>query len=156
MGAYKTKLGHTHLKVSDLDRSIAFYTRFLSLKLVEVVSNQYAFLTDSDFHHEIALNNVGAEAPRPPHYSTGLFHVAFEVPDKSSFARAYQMLVDAGVRVAAVDHLISWAMYFDDPDGNGLEIYCDTRQDPEGAQLWQGRNRPLTPEKILAARLDQG
>ncbi len=119
---YKTKLGHAHLKVRDLDRAIDFYTRFLGLRLVERVGNAYAFLTGGDVHHEIALQNVGTNAPEPPAHGTGLYHVAFEVPDRTSFARTYQALVDAGVPVATVDHLISWAMYFDDPDGNGLEI----------------------------------
>jgi len=148
--SYKTKIGHAHIKVRDLDRSIQFYTKFFSLKFVERVGDHYAFLTDSDFHHEIALQRVGPDAPQPPTEGTGLYHVAFEVPDQRSFALAYQALTQAGVRVGPVDHLISWAMYFDDPDGNGLEIYWDTRNQPGGQQLWRGQNIPLSPEKILA------
>jgi catechol 2,3-dioxygenase len=148
---YPTKIGHTHLKVRDLDRAIAFYTRFFDLKLVERVDDHYAFLTGGGFHHEIALQNVGPHAPPPPSHGTGLYHVAFEVPDRRSFALAYRALVEAGVPVATVDHLISWAMYFDDPDGNGLEIYWDTRTEPGGQKLWRGRNVPLPEEKILAA-----
>ena len=146
-----TKIGHAHLKVRDLDRAIAFYTRFFDLKLVERVDDHYAFLTGGSFHHEIALQNVGPHAPPPPSHGTGLYHVAFEVPDRRSFALAYRALVEAGVPVATVDHLISWAMYFDDPDGNGLEIYWDTRTEPGGQKLWRGRNVPLPEEKILAA-----
>ena len=59
--------------------------------------------------------------------------------------------IEAGISVVAVDHYISWAMYFDDPDGNGLEIYCDTRTQPGGRQLWHGDNAPLENETILAA-----
>lgn len=148
---YQTSIGHAHLKVRDLDRSVAFYTRFLNLRETERVGNQYAFLTGGALHHEIALQHVGAAAPSPPERGTGLYHVAFEVPSAREFAAAYQALTGAGVPVAPVDHLISWAMYFDDPDGNGLEIYWDTRDRPEGATLWRGVNRPLEPEMILAA-----
>ena len=148
---YQTKVGHAHLKVRNLTRSLEFYTQFFSLNLVEQVGNHYAFLSGSNFHHEIALQQVGEEALEPPAHGTGLYHIAFEVPDKRSFALAYKSLIEAEVRVAPVDHLISWAMYFDDPDGNGLEIYCDTRHDPDGQPLWHGRNVPLSPEKILDA-----
>ena len=144
-----TKLGHAHLKVRDLDRAVAFYTRFFNLKLVERVGSDYAFLTGSDFHHELALNTVGVRAGQPSPHAVGLYHIAFEAPDKKAFAQAFKSLVEGGVAVAPVDHLISWAMYFDDPDGNGLEIYCDTRAERRVA-LWQGRNEALTPERILA------
>lgn len=147
---YQTKIGHAHLKVRDLERAIAFYTRFFNLRLTERVGNQYAFLSGGDFHHEIALQNVGPDAPAPLPRSTGLYHVAFEVPDKRSLALAYQRLLEAGIPVATVDHLISWALYFSDPDGNGLEIYWDTRSESFGDTLWCGRNKPLPREKLLA------
>jgi catechol 2,3-dioxygenase len=148
---YSTKIGHAHLKVRDLQRSVDFYTRFLGLYVTEQVDNAYVFLTGGAFHHEIALQNVGSNAPHPPAHGTGLYHVAFEVPDKRSFAAAYRTLIAAGVSLATVDHYISWAMYFDDPDGNGLEIYWDTRDEPGGRQLWRGENAPLPEEPILAA-----
>ena len=149
--AYKTKIGHAHLKVRDLQHSIDFYSRFLGLNLTEVVGNHYAFLTAGTYHHEIALQNVASDAPLPPANGTGLYHVAFEVPDKRSFALAYRAPYEAEIPVVAVDHYISWAMYFDDPDSNGLEIYCDTRTLPGGRQLWYGDNAPLEDETILAA-----
>ena len=150
MGAmHQTKIGHAHLKVRDLDRSIEFYTRFFNLKLVERVGDLYAFLSGGGFHHEIALQSVGPNAPQPFPNGTGLYHVAFEAPDRRSFAQAYKTLAEADVPVATVDHLISWAMYFDDPDGNGLEIYWDTRNEPGGEKLWRGQNAPLPPEKIM-------
>ncbi len=151
----QTKLGHAHLKVRDLDRSIAFYTKFFNLHLVERVGDQYAFLTDSEMHHELALNAIGNNAPRPPAHATGLFHIAFEVPDKKSFAQAYKSLVDTGVAVGPVDHLISWALYFDDPDGNGLEIYYDTRAERK-VMFWRGINEALTAEMILSRLKDEG
>jgi catechol 2,3-dioxygenase len=147
----QTKIGHAHLKVRDLDRAIAFYTQFLGLQEVERVGNHYAFLTAGAMHHEIALQNVGPQAPIPAAHSTGLYHIAFEVPDKAVLAEAYAALVEAGVAVAPVDHLISWAIYFTDPDGNGLELYCDTRTDPDGATIWRGRNLPLTDAQLRSA-----
>lgn len=148
---YHTKLGHAHLKVRDLVRSVAFYTRFLELHVTEQVGNHYVFLTGGSVHHEIALQRVGEGALSPPAHATGLYHVAFEVPDKRSFALAYTALIEAGISVAAVDHYISWAMYFDDPDGNGLEIYWDTRHEPTGRALWAGENAPLDEATIASA-----
>ena len=148
---YKTKLGHAHIKVRDLDRAIDFYSRFLGMQLTERVGSDYAFLTASGYHHELALQNVGPGAATPPEPSIGLYHIAFEVPDRLSFARAYKSLVDAGVRVGTVDHLISWAIYLHDPDGNGIEIYWDTRNEPGGRVLWRGENVPLPADKILQA-----
>lgn len=146
---YTTKLGHVHLKVRDLNRAVDFYTRFLGLNLTEIVDGHYAFLTANGVHHEIALQKVDDNAAQPGRYDVGLYHVAFEVPDKRAFAEAYELLTKAGVQVGPVDHLISWAMYFKDPDGNGIEIYCDTRTEIDGAVLWHGINTALTPEKIL-------
>lgn len=143
-------LGHVHLKVHDLDRAVAFYTQVFGLQLVERMGNHYAFLSAGHHHHDIALQNVGANAPAPPPHATGLYHVAFEVPSRSAFADAYRTLIAAGVDVATVDHLISWALYFYDPDGNGLEIYWDTRGQPGGNTLWRGRNLPLREEVILS------
>jgi catechol 2,3-dioxygenase len=151
MAAYETIISHAHIKVRDLDRSIAFYTRFFQLHLVERVEDLYAFLTGSHVHHELALQQVGPDAPQASAASVGLYHIAFEVPDSRTFALAYHDLRAAGVEVATVDHLISWAMYFDDPDGNGLEIFWDTRDQPGGAQLWHGINVPLPEAKIMAA-----
>ncbi|GAC1350279.1 MAG: VOC family protein [Ktedonobacteraceae bacterium] len=148
---YTTEIGHAHLKVRNLERSIDFYTRFLNLHETERVDNAYAFLTAGTFHHDIALQRVEPDAPQPPLHATGLYHVAFEVPDRRSFAEAYRTLTEAGVPVATVDHFISWAMYFDDPDGNGLEIYCDSRHMPAGRQLWHGQNASLDEAPILAA-----
>ena len=146
------KLGHAHLKVSDLDRAVAFYERFLRLHVVERVDERFVFMTTGALHHEVALQRVAIDAPTPPPSATGLYHIAFEVPSRRAFAEAYAALADAGIAVATVDHRISWALYFDDPDGNGLEIYWDTRGEPEGAPLWRGENREL-PEDVIRAAL---
>lgn len=147
---YTPRIGHAHLKVRNLDRAVSFYTTLLHMREQERIGDAYVFLTGSDLHHEIALQNVGPTAPAPPAAGTGLYHVAFEVASKRAFAEAYLALLDSGIDVATVDHYISWAMYFDDPDGNGLEIYCDTRREPGGRELWHGDNRPLSAEEIRA------
>lgn len=151
MPSYTTKIGHAHLKVRDIDRAVAFYTQFFDLKITERVGS-FAFLSGGEFHHELALQGLGNSAPLPHPQGVGLYHLAFEVPDKAAFAQAYRALKDAGVRVGAVEHYgISWAMYFNDPDGNGLEIYVDTRGDYADATLWHGDNRYLSDETIFAA-----
>jgi catechol 2,3-dioxygenase len=83
-------------------------------------------------------------------------YFAFEVPDRSSLALAYQTLRDAEISVALVGHLISWALYFSDPDGNGLELFWGTRQEPGGRALWRGENIPLAEETLLAALPEGG
>lgn len=148
MRTYRASLGHAHLKVRDLDRAVSFYTRYLKMTLTERVGGQFAFLSSGPAHHELALQALGSGAPPPPRFAVGLYHLAFEVCDHESFAAAYHELDDAGVPVAAVDHGISWAMYFADPDGNGLEIYWDTRREGAGVERWNGRSEPLTSERI--------
>jgi catechol 2,3-dioxygenase len=151
MSPYTARIGHAHLKVRDLARAVEFYTRFLGLRITERIDGQFAFLSGGDLHHELALQALGRQAPSPPQHSVGLYHVAFEVPDRRAFAEAFSALASADVRVTTVDHGISWAMYFSDPDGNGVEIYWDTRREPHGNESWAGRNEALGAERILAA-----
>ena len=144
-----TRLGHVHLKVRDLDRAEAFYRRFLGLHRTERIGDALVFLSGGDPHHEVALQQVGPEAPPAVRQGVGLYHSAFEVPDRRTLGRAYRALTEAGVPVHPVDHRISWALYFSDPDGNGLEIYWDTRGEPGGTPRWAGASRPLTPAQLL-------
>lgn len=147
---YQTRIGHVKLRVTDLDRAVDFYSRFLNLRLVERVDDvHHAFLSGSASHHEIALESITPESPRTPSNATGVQHVAFEVPGKKSFARAYKALTEAGVHTRAVDNAISWSIYFEDPDGNALEIYWDTRHEPQGRKLWNGYRQPLDEQRIL-------
>ncbi|MDX1615333.1 MAG: VOC family protein [Candidatus Promineifilaceae bacterium] len=146
---FQAKIGHAHLKVRDLERAVEFYERALNLRVNDRWGEQYVFLTGTEMHHEIALQRVGAHAPQPPAGAIGLFHVAFEVPSRSAFAAALRHLRGEGIEVAVVDHVgISWAMYFNDPDNNGLEIYWDTRKGDLSAR-WTG-NRPLPDVEIFA------
>jgi len=79
------------------------------------------------------------DAPAPDPKGVGLFHLAFDVPSKRAFAQAYAKLSRDGVETAPVDHRIGWGLYFNDPDGNGLEIYCDTRKERDGEPCGAGR-----------------
>ncbi len=143
------KLGHVHIKVRNLEDSLEFYRGLFDLELTEGVGDRFAFLTGNEMHHTLALQALGGDAADAPPGSVGLFHIAFEAPSKTDFAQRYKQLQELGIEPYTIDHIISWAMYFDDPDGNGLEIYVDTRGDKEGAKSWKGHNRPLTEKQIL-------
>jgi len=145
------RLGHVRLNVRDLEPAIDFYTRFVQLRLVERAGTDYAFLSTGRFHHVLALHRVGPNAPPAPPGAAGVDHVAFEVPDRRSFARAFKALTGAGIQVTTVNNAISWSIYCRDPDGNGVEIYWDTRDQPGGQKLWRGVRRPLERERILGA-----
>lgn len=145
---YQTRISHVHLKVRDLERAVSFYTTFFDLRVVELVGHHYAFLSGSSVHHELALQLVEPRSPQPHPCATGLHHLAFEVPDTTALAQAYGTLTAAGVAVALVNHLISWSLYFNDPDGNSLEIFWATRRQPGGDSLWGGRNLPLPTQDL--------
>lgn len=146
---YRPTIGHAHLYVRELARSVSFYTTYLKLQVTETVGDRSAFLSSGGAHHELALTALGANAAAPQSAMVGLFHLAFDVPDKRAFAEAFRALSAGGVSVSPVDHQIGWGMYFKDPDGNMLEIYCDTRQEPDGEPQWRGVNRELTSSRIL-------
>jgi catechol 2,3-dioxygenase len=142
-------VGHVHLKVSDLKRSVKFYTEVLGFRVTERVAN-FVFLTLSNRHHDLALQEVGRQAPHPMPNAIGLFHFAFELPNLHALAEAYVRLHEAGVRITgAVDYGISKTIYFSDPDGNGIELYVDTRHE---RSKWGGISQPLDIEALLALR----
>lgn len=126
----ETRIGHVHLKVADLDRSIAFYRDVMGFDVVQRYGKQAAFLSAGGYHHHIGLNTWQSRGGQPPAPgATGLFHVAFLYPDRPSLARALKQVVEAGVTIdGAADHGVSEAIYFRDPDGNGIEIYRDRRE----------------------------
>ena len=142
-------LGHVHLKVTDVDDAVAFYTDVLGLDVTERV-DRYAFLSFGEHHHDLALQGIGAAEtddgvpaePRGPR--VGLFHSAWEVDSPADLRETAERLGERGVAVSPVDNGISKALYFDDPDGNGVEVYLDTREERDIEQ-WNGRNERFDP-----------
>jgi len=134
-------LGHVHVIVSDLDRAISFYTDLLGLSVTEQQAN-YAFLSFGDHHHDLALQ-ARPEASSPPPNSRGLYHVAFELDTPAALQAYYESLQEREIEAQPVDHGISKSLYFDDPDGNGVELYIDTRDD--NGEQWNGENTQFDP-----------
>src|ERR687893_518762 len=123
----ETRIGHVHLKVADLDRAVAFYRDALGFEVVARYGSQAAFLSAGGYHHHIGLNTWESRGGSPPPPgTTGLYHFAIRFPDRPSLARAVKRLIAHGVAIGgASDHGVSEAIYLDDPDGNGLELYAD-------------------------------
>jgi len=152
----QTRVGHVHLRVADLDRAVAFYRDVMGFELQQQFADQAAFLSAGGYHHHLGLNTLGSRGgtPPPPGH-TGLFHTAFLYPDRAALAVALQRVIDAGVQITgSVDHGVSEAVYFDDPDGNGVEIYRDRAEadwprDAEGNL--QMVNAGLDLDDLLAA-----
>jgi catechol 2,3-dioxygenase len=127
------RIGHVHLKVADLDRALAFYCGVLGFGLQQRLGNQAAFVSAGDYHHHIGLNTwESAGGSPPPMRSTGLYHLAILYPARPALADALRRLIAAGVPLTgASDHGVSQALYLNDPDGNGVELYWD-----RPAEIW--------------------
>jgi catechol 2,3-dioxygenase len=138
-------VGHVHLKVRELDRAVAFYRSVLGLEVAER-EGEYAFLSWGERHHDVALQAVGDDAPGPGP-GVGLYHVAFEVATPAALAAVYERLRERDAAVTPVDHGISKALYVDDPDGNGVEVYLDTR-DSTGRTEWGGHTERFDPAEL--------
>ncbi len=120
-------MGHVHLKVADLERAIGFYRDVLGFELMQRMGEEAAFLSAGGYHHHIALNTwESLDGPPPPGGSTGLYHHAIVYPSRPALADALRRLIAAGIRLeGASDHGVSESLYLRDPDGNGVELYCD-------------------------------
>ncbi len=120
-------VGHVHLKVADLDRSIEFYHGVLGFDVIQRMGSQAAFLSAGGYHHHIGLNTWESRGGSPPPPgATGLYHVAFLYPTRRSLAEALRSVIAAGLSLeGAADHGVSEALYLRDPDGNGVELYWD-------------------------------
>jgi catechol 2,3-dioxygenase len=143
------RIGHVHLKVADLERSLAFYCGVLGFELIQRYGTQAAFVSAGGYHHHIGLNTWESKGGSPPPPgTTGLYHVAILYPTRAALADALYRLAQAGIPLqGASDHGVSEALYLSDPDGNGIELYVDRPQDQ-----W-----PRTPEgelKMVTERLD--
>jgi catechol 2,3-dioxygenase len=123
----KVRIGHVHLKVSDLDRSLAFYRDVLGFQITQRYGSQAVFLSAGGYHHHLGLNTWESAGGQPPASgSTGLYHLAILYPTRAELADAVQRVLQAGIALdGAADHGVSEAIYLRDPDGNGVELYWD-------------------------------
>ena len=149
------RIGHVHLKVADLDRSLGFYCGVLGFELTQRFRDQVAFISAGGYHHHIALNTwESAGGPPPPQGTTGLYHLAILYPSRAALADALRRLEAAGIALdGASDHGVSEALYLRDPDQNGVELYHDRPQADwpiDGSGRLQMFNRRLDLANLLA------
>jgi len=123
----QTRIGHVHLKVADLNRSLEFYRDLLGFELTMMYGSQAAFISAGGYHHHIGLNTWHSkDAPATSKESVGLYHTAILYPTRKDLALIFERLRNADYPfTGASDHGVSEALYLDDPDGNGVELYCD-------------------------------
>jgi catechol 2,3-dioxygenase len=142
----RVDIGHVHLKVSDLDRSLGFWRDVLGFDLQQRMGDQAAFISAGNYHHHLGLNTWESKGgTAPPRGSTGLYHVAIRYPDRKTLADALQRVLQAGIPLdGASDHGVSEAIYLRDPDNNGVELYRDRPEDE-----W-----PRTPDGTLEMTLE--
>ena len=152
----RVDIGHVHLKVSDIDRSLAFYRDILGFDVTQRMGDQAAFISAGGYHHHLGLNTWESRGGGPPSSgTTGLYHVAIRHPDRRSLGDALRRLVEAKWPIdGATDHGVSEAIYLRDPDGNGIEIYRD-RPEAEWPRAADGGgvamvNAPLDLQALLA------
>ena len=151
----ETRIGHVHLRVSHLERAVRFYRDLMGFELVTQIGEEAAFLSAGGYHHHIGLNTWQSEGGSPPPPgTTGLYHFAINYPTRRDLAVALRRLIDADWTVdGASDHGTHEAIYFRDPDHNGIEIAWD--RDPsewprdETGDLTFTRRRPLDFEGLL-------
>ncbi len=150
----RVRIGHVHLKVADLSRAIWFYRDVLGFELQQMYGDQAAFLSAGGYHHHIGLNTWESAGGSPPHPgTTGLYHHAILYPDRRSLADAVRRVLDACIPLTgASDHGVSEAIYLDDPDGNGVELYRD-RPEPEWPRTPDGRLSMVTRALDLGDRM---
>lgn len=123
----QARIGHVHLKVSDLQRSLSFYRDLLGFEVTTFYGDQAAFISAGGYHHHIGLNTWQSKGmPPAPVHSVGLYHTAILYPMRKDLAIIYDRLLKANYPLTgASDHLVSEALYLNDPDENGVELYWD-------------------------------
>jgi catechol 2,3-dioxygenase len=154
-----TGIGHVHLKVADLERSLRFWRDVLGFEVTQRYGAQAVFLSAGGYHHHIGLNTWESRGgPPPPRGTTGLYHVAILYPTRAALADALRRLIGAGIALdGASDHGVSEALYLRDPDGNGVELARDRppEQWPRAADGALAMDtRPLDLEDLLAELAD--
>ena len=127
----KTKIGHIHLTVSDLEQSLKFYRDILGFEITSFYGEQAVFLSAGGYHHHIGLNTwAGEGVTSPPAGHTGLYHFAILYPSREELAKAFKVLWENKYPIeGASDHGVSESIYLKDPDGNGIELYADRREE---------------------------
>jgi catechol 2,3-dioxygenase len=150
----RVEIGHVHLKVADLERSLGFWCGVLGFELQQRMGDSAAFLSAGGYHHHIGLNTWESRGGSPaPHGTTGLYHVAIRYPDRATLADALRRLVEARIPLdGASDHGVSEALYLRDPDGNGVELYRDRPREewPRDGDGIAMVTAPLDLESLLA------
>ncbi len=128
-----TRIGHVHLKVTDLERSLRFYSDLLGFEVQQRYGNNAVFISAGGYHHHIGLNTWHSKDTGPaPVESAGLYHTAIVYPSRRDLAIIFKRLLDAQYPLTGTaDHGVSEAIYLDDPDKNGVELYWD-----RPAQQW--------------------
>jgi catechol 2,3-dioxygenase len=150
-----TRIGHVHLKVSDIQKSLNFYSGLLGFELITMYGDQAAFISAGGYHHHIGLNTWHSEgAPPAKREGVGLYHTAIVYPTRKDLAIIYARLKENGYHLTgASDHGVSEALYLNDPDGNGVELYWDRPK-----ELWPKKSdgsidmftRPLDLRDLLS------
>ena len=122
-----TRIGHVHLKVADLERSLKFYRDLLGFQEMQRYGSSAVFISAGGYHHHIGLNTwYSKDGPPAPVKSAGLFHTAILYPTRKDLAAILKRLIEAKYPLTgASDHGVSEALYLDDPDSNGVELYWD-------------------------------
>ena len=150
----QTRIGHVHLKVADIQRSLDFYCTLLGFEVVTNYGSQAAFISAGGYHHHIGLNTWHSKGLSPaPVNSVGLYHTAILYPTRKDLAIICDRLYQARYPLTgASDHGVSEALYLDDPDGNGVELYWDKPVDqwphkPDGSLHMF--TKPLNLEDLL-------
>lgn len=150
----QTRVGHVHLKVADLERSLKFYRDLLGFEVTLFYGDQAAFLSAGGYHHHIGLNTWHSkDAPPAQKNLPGLYHTAILYPEEKDLAQVLKRILEESYPLTgASDHGVSKAVYLDDPDGNGVELYWD-RPKKEWPQKSDGTlemyTRPLDLKKLL-------
>lgn len=123
----QTRIGHVHLKVADLNRSLEFYQGLLGFEVTTMYGSQAAFISAGGYHHHIGLNTWHSKnAPPATQNGVGLYHTAIVYPSRKDLAAIFNRLHQANYPLTgAADHGVSEALYLNDPDGNGVELYWD-------------------------------
>ncbi|MEI9935129.1 MAG: VOC family protein [Ferruginibacter sp.] len=123
----QTRIGHVHLKVSDIQKSLNFYCGLLGFEITTLYGTQAAFISAGGYHHHIGLNTWHSKgAPSAPEYGVGLYHTAILYPTRKDLAVIFKRLYEAKYPfTGASDHGVSEALYLNDPDNNGVELYWD-------------------------------